>query len=96
MEPKSPQVIHQFGNEGNVSYTCYYVILTHAYRYLHFKIILVQLDPNICNSLLQEPGWLQHQHQLQVTWKCPLENTSAIMDFNKVLLLFHNILETNT
>lgn len=62
------------------------MLLKHAYRYLHFKVILVQLDPDICDSLLEEPGWPQHQHQLQVPWKSPLDNTTAGMDYFSAIL----------
>lgn len=54
------------------------VVLKHAYRYLHFKVILVQLDPNVCDSLLEEPGWSQHQHQLQVSRKRALGNVTMM------------------
>lgn len=40
------------------------IVLRHAYRYLHFKVIPVQLDSNVCDSFLKEPGRSQHQHQL--------------------------------
>lgn len=30
-------------------------ILKHAYRYLHFKVIFVQPDANVCHSPLEEP-----------------------------------------
>ena len=50
-----------------------WLVQKHAYRYLHFKIILVQLDPDVCDRPLEEPGRPQHQHQLQVSWKRPLE-----------------------
>lgn len=52
------------------------IVLKHAYRYLHFKIIPVQLDSDVCDSFLKEPGRSQHQHQLQVPWKCPLHRSS--------------------
>lgn len=51
------------------------VVLKHAYRYLHFKIVLVQLDADVCDSFLKELGGPQHQHQLQVPWKCPLKRS---------------------
>lgn len=51
-----------------------WLVLKHAYRYLHFKVILVQLDSDVCYGPLEEPGWPQHQDQLQVSWKRPLDN----------------------
>lgn len=44
----------------------------HAYRYLHFKVVPVQLDPNVSDGLLEEPTWPQNQDQLQVSRKSPL------------------------
>lgn len=54
-------------------------VLQHAYRYLHFKVILVQLDSDVCDSFLEEPGRPQHQHQLQVPWKRPLGRSRSIL-----------------
>lgn len=42
--------------------------------HLHFKVILMQLDPDVCYRSLEESGRPQHQHQLQVSWKCPLDD----------------------
>ena len=58
-------------------------VLKHAYRYLHFKVILVQFDPDICYGPLEEPGRPQHQDQLQVSRKRPLDNTAARQSHSK-------------
>lgn len=60
-------------------------MLKHAYRYLHFKVILVQFDPDVCYGPLEEPGRPQHQDQLQVSRKRPLNNTAAGQSYNKSL-----------
>lgn len=44
----------------------------HAYWYLHFKVVFVQLDPNVGNGLLKKLAWPQNQDQLQVPRKSPL------------------------
>ena len=51
--------------------------LKHAYRYLHFEVIPVQPDANICYCSLEKPRGPQHQDQLQVPWKCPLLDQEA-------------------
>lgn len=63
-----------------------WLLLKHAYRYLHFKVILVHLDPNVSHSPVEEPGWPEHQHQLQVSWKCPLNHTTLTRGAVTVLL----------
>lgn len=50
----------------------------HAYRYLHFKVISVQFDPDVGDGLLEEPGRPQNQNQLQVPGKCPLCHTALV------------------
>ena len=88
-----PKWVHSFKNLtslikqffGKISHTSSHVTaakvsggeLNGVYHYLHFKIILVQLDPDVCYGPLEEPGGSQHQHQLQVSWKCSLKNKTA-------------------
>lgn len=62
--------------------------LKHAYRYLHFKIILVQLDSNVCDCFLNEPGRPQYQDELQVPWKCPLNTSSGSSKHTHILEYF--------
>lgn len=50
----------------------------HAYRYLHFKVISVQFDPDVGDGLLEEPGRPQNQNQLQVPRKRPLCHTALV------------------
>lgn len=45
----------------------------HAYRYLHFKVISVEFDANVSDCPLDEAGGSQDKHQLQVSWKCSLQ-----------------------
>lgn len=45
----------------------------YAYRYLHFKVISVEFNANVSDRPLDEAGGSQDKHQLQVSWKCSLQ-----------------------
>lgn len=57
------------------------MVAKHAYRYLHFKVIPVQLNAYVSDGPLEETGGPQHQHQLEVPWKCPLVATGTKHSF---------------
>lgn len=44
-----------------------------AYRYLHFKVISVEFNANVSDCPLDKAGGSQDKHQLQVSWKCSLQ-----------------------
>lgn len=45
----------------------------HAYRYLHFKVISIEFNANVSDCPLDKAGGSQDKHQLQVSWKCSLQ-----------------------
>lgn len=57
------------------------MVAKHSYRYLHFKVIPVQLNAYVSDGPLEETGGPQHQHQLEVPWKCPLVDTGTKHSF---------------
>lgn len=70
--------------------------MTHAYRYLHFKVVSVQLDADVCYRSLEEPGGSQHQHQLQVSWKRPLNSTPTCLITLLKCSFIHSFIHSHT
>lgn len=57
----------------NDKYGTYENSQTHAYRYLHFKVIAMHPDADVGYCSLNEARWAQHQNQLQVSRERPLQ-----------------------